>query len=88
LVKRRKRKKNLVKTLFSQLSKNMVQAFYEKYRIDFQMFEYDICDYVKYASESEGLMPDVIEVCDIQNETEQDKKMNFIKSDESDTQAP
>jgi hypothetical protein len=69
-----------VKTLFSQLSKNMVQALYEKYRMDFQMFE--------YTSESGGLMPDVIEVCDIQNKTEQEEEMNFIKSDESDTQAP
>merc|ERR1719244_125196 len=58
--KKKKESDNLVKTLFSQLSKKMVQALYEKYRIDFQMFEYNVADYVVYATESEGLMPDTI----------------------------
>ena len=40
-------------------------AFVFKYRIDFQMFVYDISDYLKYASESEGLMPDAIDVSDL-----------------------
>ena len=55
------------------------------------MFEYDISDYVKYASESEGLMPDVIEVGGTQNETEEEQDVNIndeITSDESDTLAP
>ena len=31
----------------------MVQALYEKYRIDFDMFDYNIDDYLKHASESQ-----------------------------------
>lgn len=48
--------------LFSQLSKHMVRALYDKYRLDFQMFDYDIKDFIKFASESEGFLPDVIEI--------------------------
>ena len=40
----------------------MVRALYDKYRLDFQMFDYDIKDFIKYASESEGFLPDVIEI--------------------------
>ena len=51
---------------FSQLSENMVRALQEKYRIDFEMFEYDVEKYIKFASpspsQSKQLMPDVIEV--------------------------
>ena len=47
---------------FSQLSKNMINALYQKYRIDFEMFEYDVDKYIKFGSESKELMPDVIEV--------------------------
>ena len=39
----------------------MVMALYEKYKIDFEMFGYEIVDFFKYATDSEGLMPDVIE---------------------------
>merc|ERR1739838_182102 len=63
--KKKKKETNLAKSLFSQLSKNMVKALFEKYRIDFQMFEYDISDYLKYAADSEGLMPDAIDVSDL-----------------------
>ena len=42
-----------ISRLFPQLSKNMVQALYEKYRIDFDMFDYNIDDYLKHASESQ-----------------------------------
>ena len=38
----------------------MVKNLYEKYRVDFEMFEYDMIEFLKYASDSEGLMPDVI----------------------------
>ena len=31
----------------------MVQALYEKYRIDFDMFDYNIDEYLKHASESQ-----------------------------------
>jgi len=55
-------KKDDARTLFSQLSKHMVRALYDKYRLDFQMFDYDIKDFIKYASESEGFLPDVIEL--------------------------
>ena len=47
---------------FSQLSKKMITALYQKYRVDFEMFEYDVDKYMKLASESKELMPDVIEV--------------------------
>ena len=40
----------------------MVRALYDKYRLDFQMFDYDITDFIKFASESEGFLPDVIEI--------------------------
>ena len=46
--------------LFSQLSKLMVQALFEKYRIDFEMFDYNIDAYLKCATDSENLMPDTI----------------------------
>jgi len=87
--KQKKKEKNLVKTLFSQLSKKMVEALYEKYRVDFQMFEYDIKDYVKYASESEGLMPDVIVVSDIQSEPDQSEEFEEeVTSNDSITEKP
>eukprot|EP00090_Calanus_glacialis_P040237 TRINITY_DN7013_c0_g1_i6.p1 TRINITY_DN7013_c0_g1~~TRINITY_DN7013_c0_g1_i6.p1 ORF type:complete len:438 (-),score=101.44 TRINITY_DN7013_c0_g1_i6:166-1479(-) len=85
---KKKKETNLVKNLFSQLSKNMVQALYEKYRIDFQMFEYDISDYVKYASESEGLMPDVIEVSVVQSESVEEEASDEVTSVESITKEP
>ena len=66
----------------------MVQALYEKYRIDFQMFEYDISDYVKYASESEGLMPDVI-ISALQSESDPEEESDDeVTSVESITKEP
>lgn len=38
----------------------MVQALFEKYRIDFEMFDYNIDEYLKCATDSENLMPDSI----------------------------
>jgi len=49
--------RNLKLEYFSQLSKKMVMALYEKYKIDFEMFGYEIVDFFKYATDSEGLMP-------------------------------
>ena len=46
--------------LFSQLSKKMVSALKDKYRIDLTMFEYDAEEYMNLASDSEGFMPDKI----------------------------
>lgn len=44
----------------------MVRALQEKYRIDFEMFEYDVEKYIKFASpstnQSRQIMPEVIEV--------------------------
>lgn len=51
---------NSTKALFSQLSKPLVQALYEKYRLDFLMFEYEVGEYLDYASESQELMPQVM----------------------------
>ena len=50
--------KELKQRLFSQVSKKMVEALYQKYRVDFTMFEYDIDEYIQIASPSEGLMPE------------------------------
>ena len=50
----------------------MVQALYEKYRIDFEMFEYGISEYVNYASDSDGLMPDAIEAVIVATEKNDD----------------
>lgn len=64
--------------LFSQLSKNMVKNLYEKYRIDFEMYEYDISEFVKYATDSEGLIPDVIPdvaVIDDKNSNEEEEEL-------------
>ena len=51
---------------FSQLSENMVRALQQKYRIDFEMLDYDLEKYLKFASpspsQSKQIMPDVIEV--------------------------
>ena len=52
---------DLKKRLFSQLSKKMVSALQDKYRIDLTMFEYDAEEYMQLASDSEGFMP----ICDI-----------------------
>ena len=71
------------RTLFSQLSKHMVRALYDKYRLDFQMFDYDITDFIKYASESEGFLPDVIEIPE-NKETEEAEEEEEEVSDTSD----
>ena len=47
---------------FSQLSEKMIEALHQKYRLDFEMFEYTVDKYMKYATDSKQLMPDVIEV--------------------------
>ena len=62
------------KALFSQLSKKLVQALYEKYRLDFLMFEYEVGEYMDMASESQGLMPDVMPGNDSQTEKEEEQE--------------
>jgi len=61
--------------LFSQLSKHMVRALYDKYRLDFQMFDYDIKDFIKFASESEGFLPDVIEIPETKESEEAEEEV-------------
>ena len=51
----------------------MVQALYEKYRVDFEMFEYGISEYMKYASDSDGFMPDTINVGKTDNDKDDDQ---------------
>jgi len=85
--KEKKKESNLVKALFSQVSKKMVQALYEKYRIDFQMFEYGIAEYIEYASESEGLMPDTIKV-EVENVPETDIEDDAVTSEDNITETP
>ena len=52
----------------------MVRALYDKYRLDFQMFDYNIEDFIKYASESEGFLPDVIEIPSEKQESEEEEE--------------
>ena len=52
----------------------MVRALYDKYRLDFQMFDYNIEDFIKYASESEGFLPDVIEIASEKQESEEEEE--------------
>ena len=40
----------------------MVKALHEKYRVDFDMFEYDVNEYLEQASESAGMLPDTIDI--------------------------
>ena len=56
----------------------MVQALYEKYRIDFEMFEYGISEYVNYASDSDGLMPDAIDAVIVATKKDDDKSASEI----------
>ena len=53
----------------------MVRALYDKYRLDFQMFDYNIEDFIKYASESEGFLPDVIEIAEKQESEEEEEEV-------------
>ena len=58
--------------LFSQLSKHMVKALHDKYRLDFSMFDYSLQGFIEHASDSEGMMPDVIkEVEEVKVEEEE-----------------
>ena len=57
----------------------MVTALQEKFRVDFEMFEYDISEYVKYATESQGIVPDVIEISENIDEVE-DNDIQVISS--------
>merc|ERR1712029_103255 len=42
--------KELAKRLFSQVPKRMVESLHEKYRVDFDMFEYDLEEYIELAA--------------------------------------
>lgn len=52
---------NMSAQLFSQLSQKMVRALYEKYKIDFKMFDYKIDDYIKLAKDSTDFLPDTLD---------------------------
>merc|ERR1719228_2421459 len=83
LLAKRLKEDDQTKVYFSQLSKQMVKSLYDKYRLDFEMFQYDIVDFIKYASESKGLMPDVMEVPDFaKNETDEPEDIEEL-SDET-----
>merc|ERR1719206_1293622 len=85
--KKKKESNDLVKNLFSQLSKKMVHALYEKYRIDFQMFEYNVDEYLVYATESEGLMPDTIDTL-VKHIPDNNADEEDITSEDSITELP
>ena len=56
----------------------MVQALYEKYRVDFEMFEYGISEYVNYASDSDGLMPNDIDAVIVATEKNYEESASEI----------
>jgi len=43
-------KEETSKRYFSQLTKQEVKGLYEKYQLDFELFDYKVDDYLKYAS--------------------------------------
>ena len=58
----------------------MVKALHEKYRVDFDMFEYDVNEYLEQASESAGMLPDTI---DIQEEGKENLNIKTEKETET-----
>ena len=58
----------------------MVRALYDKYRLDFQMFDYDIKDFIKFATESEGFLPDVIEIPEKKESEEAEEEVTDLLS--------
>jgi hypothetical protein len=42
--------KETSKRYFSQLSKQEVKRLYEKYKLDFELFDYKVDDYLQYAT--------------------------------------
>jgi chondroitin 4-sulfotransferase 11 len=42
--------KEISKRYFSQLSKQEVKRLYEKYKLDFELFDYKVDDYLQYAT--------------------------------------
>merc|ERR1711892_626085 len=69
-----KKENDLSKRLFSQISKKMVKALKEKFRIDFEMFEYDSGEFVRYASESVGMIPDTMPEVHFEDEKKESKE--------------
>jgi hypothetical protein len=45
-----KEREETSKRYFSQLTKQEVKRLYEKYQLDFELFDYKVDDYLKYAS--------------------------------------
>ena len=64
----------------------MVKALYNKYRVDFQMFDYDISEFIKYDSQSTGFVPDIIEapVENTEEEAEDEEEETETKNKGSD----
>ena len=48
--RRRSEKSDYKRSLFSQLSRQEVQHLHDNYEIDFEMFGYDIQEFLEYAS--------------------------------------
>jgi len=47
---KRREKEEYKQSLFGQLSRAEIKHLYRNYKIDFEMFDYDISDFLKYAS--------------------------------------
>ena len=47
---KRREKEEYKQSLFGQLSRAEIKHLYRNYKIDFEMFDYQISDFLKYAS--------------------------------------
>ena len=47
---KRREKEEYKESLFGQLSRAEIKHLYRNYKIDFEMFDYQISDFLKYAS--------------------------------------
>ena len=46
---KRREREEYKQSLFSQLTKKEIKHLYNNYKIDFEMFDYDVSDFLKYA---------------------------------------
>lgn len=45
---------NMAKIYFAQLTRSETEKLYQKYQLDFELFDYDMKEYLKYTSDSKN----------------------------------
>lgn len=45
---------NMAKIYFAQLTRSEIEKLYQKYQLDFELFDYDMKEYLKYASDNKN----------------------------------